>query len=291
MGFLADSPGRRWNLIAIFNHNAMLTPPFNRLFYLPLLIFLADGCAPRSAREGEPPLNRAIMLYVAGDYKEARGRFTELTGRLKSDDDLETAYLYLARCCEALGEYPAAVDALTAGAVIRGDPVFREYLYTFRDKIEADPAFLAKQQELSRAHLACLIDVLFLSAPAESSSRIAPPRLSGTFFLPADVKTHWAEDRIRRVILTGAMETLPDSLFHTEAMVTRSAFYFTVQRMERLFLKTNTPGSTLFPAGYKAIFREQLAARDDPRLKTFVTGREAVDTLETLRWEMMGAHD
>ena len=269
----------------------MLIPPSVRLSsFLPiavLIVIWVAACSPRTAVDGEAELEQAIILYVAGDYETARERFNALVGRLQPDDELETAYLYLARCNEALGDYQAAVDALSAGLVIRGDALFQKHFYALRNKIEADPDYLIKQQELSRAHLACLYDELFLSAPKENDVQIIPPRLAGTFFLPADVREHWAGERIRRVLMTGAMAVLPDSLFHPDDKVTRAAFFFAARRMESRLLKPDQNVSILFPNGFEPLFREQLAAQDNPQLTALITGREAVGLLERLRQKVI----
>ena len=273
----------------------MLIPPSVRLssFLLIAVLIVIGGaaCSPRTAADGESELEQAIILYVAGDYETAREQFNTLAGRLQSDDELETVYLYLARCNEALGDYQAAVDALSAGLVIRGDALFQQHFYALRNKIEADPDYLMKQQELTRAHLACLYDELFLSAPGEKDVRMIPPQLAGTFFLPADVREHWAGERIRRVLMTGAMAVLPDSLFHPDAKVTRAAFFFTARRMESRLLKPDQNVSILFPNGFEPLFRKQLAAQDNPGLTTLITGREAVGMLEQLRQEVIRQHD
>jgi tetratricopeptide (TPR) repeat protein len=278
-------------LLITIKLNIMYIPPSARLSIFLLMVVLAAACAPRTAGDGESELDQAILLYVAGDYETARDRFNSLTGRLQSDDDLETTYLYLARCHEAMGDYRAAVDALSAGLVIRGNELFQQHFSVLKNKIEGDPVYLRKQQELTRAHLACLFDELFLSVPGDRDLQPDPPQLAGTFFFPADVREHWAGERIRRVLMTGIMPVPPDSLFHPDDKVTRSAFYMDARRMERQLLGPARPGTILLPNGFEALLKEQLAVRDDPGRPPFISGSEAVGALERLRQEASRQHD
>ncbi len=255
-----------------------------RLSQIIVAVLFVASCSPRTTSPGASALESAIVFYISGDYEEARDRLIGLIQKLEAETDLETAYLYLGRCYEALGDYRAAVDAYTSGLLIGEDELFQEHLQVLRGRTDTDPSFVRKQKNISRAQLACLIDAWFSGrrdfGEGWSSSKLRNEKESRS--LPSDIRAHWAREKIERVLRTDIMRILPDSLFHPDEKVTRSAFYFVIRRAEALLPNDHRSQEDLFPGGLEPILQDQLNAMRRQEERVFISGNEVIAIFERL---------
>ncbi len=233
---------------------------------------LAAGCAaPHKKPAGETAIDRAVTLYIEGDYVEAERHLSRLVTALKSEEDRRTAYLYLGRTYLAVGEYAQAVEAFMSGKVLGGGDRFDRYLTIARQHIGDSPLSIRAQAYVTRAQLAALIQ----SVLGEDLSGIAAPA-------PDTVAKQERLPYVLSAVAAGIMDVLPDGSFYPDRKVTRSAFYFVVQR---LLARLGVGGGQLEDNYYPQGVRSAIAAGppgDSVAGGEFIAGNEAVRILQAI---------
>jgi len=210
----------------------------------------------QGARGGKE-LNRAVESFIAGDFQDAVRRLEELAPKTDSEEELREVYYYLGRSYLVLEEYHRAIDAFTTGKAVGGGSVFDEYLLRLDFVVSGAPDAVTRSEKVTRGQFAALIDRMFYAAAVDTS--LAGGGASGLAGLVS--------------VERGGVQPMPDGKLHTEAYVTRGAFYATVARLVRERDASLDPES-LFENGYQWA----LTAPDEE--SNFVTGREVVDTLQ-----------
>jgi tetratricopeptide (TPR) repeat protein len=238
---------------------------------LAVLTLISVGCSGRDTQpRGSEELDRAIALYIAGEYERAVEALVELTGKLESEGDLQTTYLYLGRSYLSLGDYVRAADAFSSGILLGGGIEFDQYLETAQQHLRSTPRIIGTQEFMTRGQLAALIDNLF-------------GRLLEYQTVPGgnavDMETHWARAYASRMYAARVMLPLADGSFRADAAVTYPAFYVTVLRLARA---AGIPGEAVaahFPNGLRGVVESSGSSIDgDARM----TGSEATRILESL---------
>jgi tetratricopeptide (TPR) repeat protein len=234
--------------------------------------FVAHGCSSRDVeRGGSKQLDSAIALYITGQYEQAVDDLIELTGKLESDEDLRTAYLYLGRSYMSLGDYAAAADAFSSGRLIGGGIEFDQHLLTAQQHLRTTPKIIGAQEALTRAQMAALLYSLFGDEPQDDTGTGA-----------ADMQQHWAKTYMLRMQAAGVMEALPDGDFHPDAYVTYPAFYVTVLRSARAFDIPAWAIEQHFPGGFRKAISVRRSSRDPQGSGPWIPGREATEILQSL---------
>jgi tetratricopeptide (TPR) repeat protein len=224
--------------------------------------FLCLGCSSnRGAANGNSALDDAIALYIDKSYLQAVEAFNELIDRLDDDDDVMTAYLYLGRSYEALGDFVAAADAFSTGRLLGGGIQFEEHLASVQQHLRASPRSIELQRSITRAQLAALISRLQgRSTPAVV--REAP-----------DLEGHWASEYASALIANGIMEVMPDGNFHPDEAVTVAAFYAVLIRAGAVLGVTLDAIAAYFPGGMSGILSDGGSDR-------YIAGRDATEILQ-----------
>jgi hypothetical protein len=91
-----------------------------------------------------------------------------------------------------------------------------------------------------------------------------------------------ARDPVGVVSRTGVMTALADGEFHPDEKVTRPAFYAIVTRLVDALDAAPSVMAEMFPGGYRETLSPQGAGAEKKDGIAFVSGREAVQTLQTL---------
>ena len=191
-------------------------------------------------------MKEGIVSFIDGDLDRAESVFSNVTRESQSDEDLQTAYLYLGRIYLARGDYVKAADALSAGKALGGDVRFDEYFEEAQRHLLASPARIIQLERITREQLAALIGDLFGAG------------------------------------LAGVMDVLPDGDLHAGEAVTRPAFYVIVSRLANVLGGGGISSEALSPGGYRSTLGAPVGPPGEEANGNFITGREAVGTLETL---------
>jgi len=249
----------------------LISQPKKVLVLLLAALTLA-GCSSRGVKHGtSEKLDSAIALYIGEHYEEAIEALVELTSRLESEGDLQTAYLYLGRSYMSLGDYVKAADAFSSGIILGGGIEFEQHLEAAQQHLRSTPRITGTQPSITRGQLAALIDNLF--GKRIESSRSAPTS--------SDMENHWAKAYVARVAAAGVMEPLADGAFHPDAVVTYPAFYVTLLRLGVAASIADTAIAAQFPNGFHSAFAaEERTARDNRY--GVLDGGEATKILESL---------
>ena len=268
----------------------MLTPKtrISALFAIVLAAATLAACgSPRTTADNDAPLEKAIASYIDGDLDAAEPLFLEVTSGSQADEDLQTAYLYLGRIYLARGDYVRAADALSTGKALGGDVRFDEYFEVARRHLMTSPARMIQLERITRRELAALAGKIFGDrlreswggAHEEGGARSESADRSGE---------RAAEDPFDLLGRAGVMSAFPDGDLHGEEAVTWPAFYVFVSRLAEALGGARAVTNDLFPGGYRSVLTTGGSAigSDAPSGKeqaaVFVSGREAVSTLETL---------
>ncbi|UCG52988.1 MAG: S-layer homology domain-containing protein [Candidatus Latescibacterota bacterium] len=261
----------------------LLTPnpkiSFVQLVVLATVIF--SGCAsPKTTVEGRSSLERAIHYYIEGEWERAEALFAEVTQQQNSDEDVQTAYLYLGRIYMARGDNERAADAFSAGRMLGGNIRFDDYFALVTRGLDVSAATIAREPYVTRAQLAALI--VSVLGPALGVERGDDPAPVAGVGRTEDIDKHWASEDIKSIKAAGVMRMLPDGRFHPDEKVTRSAFFIVLSRLVTALDLDTEVMREIYPGG----FRDTLARRDaglgkDPS-NELVSGREVVEGLQTL---------
>jgi hypothetical protein len=232
------------------------------LVVAPGLLFLALFLAACSSVPGSPDrsnLDRAIGLYIAGDYVGALGRFEELADNEKDATLLIEIQLYLGRTYLALNDFNRAIDTFRAGKALGGGVVFDEFLLRLDQVVSGAPGPIEASMQINRGQLASLVDRLFFTDMSDIGGQ------------PVAGSTVAANEMRRRIL-----PVLPDGDFHAEDQVTRASFYAVVARLLDVFSIEGEPAS-YFDGGYSWVFTQEALRGGKP---AYVSGRDAVSVLE-----------
>jgi hypothetical protein len=242
-----------------------------------LAAVILGGCgSPRTTAVEDASLEQGIVSFIDGDLDRAEPLLLKVTRESHSDADLQTAYLYLGRIYLARDDYVKAADVLSAGKALGGDVRFDEYFEEARRHLLASPTRVGQLERITRGQLAALIVDMFGASLAgagggdEPANREPPERDPLDALQRADV-----------------MVDLADGEPHGEDVVTRPAFYVIVRRLANALGAADTAGKALFSGGYKSTLGGAISPPDKESEANFVTGREAVGTLEALE-ELLG---
>jgi tetratricopeptide (TPR) repeat protein len=216
-----------------------------------VLAVVALACAPAATVDSRSDLDRAVALYVAGDYRHAAERLEEVARDAGDDVARREAFTYLGRSYIALGDTQAAIDAFTLGVQYGDQGPCVEYLEVLKRYQEGSPEGLHILETITRGELAgAAVRVLGDGKPLDPTG-------------PTPIEM--AEQR-------GWLPVLPDGREHADAAVTRAALYaFVGQVLADAGLPERT--DEVMPGGYRA-------AMNDP---TPVSGRDAIVVLERVR--------
>ena len=208
---------------------------------------ILGGCgSPRTTAVEDASLQDGIVSFIDGDLDRAESLFVKVTRESRSDADLQTAYLYLGRIYLARGDYVKSADALSTGKALGGDVRFDEYFEEAQRHLLTSPARIRQLERITRGQLAALIGEMFGVAPGE------------------------------------VMGVLPDGELHASEAVTRPAFYAIVSRLANV-LGAGDAGKAVLNGGYRSALEAPSETEHEPPQGDFIAGREAVDTLETLK--------
>jgi tetratricopeptide (TPR) repeat protein len=220
---------------------------------------------------GGTAVDRAITLFIEGDYVQAERHLNRLTAELEAGEDRRTAYLYLGRTYMALEDYDRAAEAFTTGKLLGGGVRFDEYLTDARRYLGASPATARAQRTVTRGQLAALIHS-FLADRLQSDAPSVRRNTSVARTPHVDAVTGWR-----------VMSVLPDGEFHADREVTRSAFFFVLRRLsERLGVAANTSERTLYPHGARSAVATAPTGDGAAENVQFITGNEVVDALRAI---------
>jgi tetratricopeptide (TPR) repeat protein len=194
-------------------------------------------------------------------YEQAIADLESIIDDLDTDDErLLTAYLYLGRSYEALGDYVAAAEAYSNGRILGGGVRFEEHLALVQQHLRSSPRAIQSQKRITRAQLASLI--VRLGGAAAEEAVDAP-----------DMRNHWAREYAGYVVDRGIMPLMADGGFHPEDEVTRAALYITLLRADGSFAIKRDELNVHFPGGYT----ETLQMKD-----AFVSGYDATEIVRTV---------
>jgi hypothetical protein len=237
-----------------------------------LAAVILGGCgSPRTTAVEDASLEQGIVSFIDGDLDRAESLFLEVTRESRSDENLQAAYLYLGRIYLARGDYVKSADALSAGKSLGGDVRFDEYFEEAQRHLRASRARMGQLERITREQLAALIADMF-------GGRLTDGGVEGGA-VDQESPDRDPMDALRRA---GIMVDLPDGESHAEAAVTRPAFYVIVSRLANALGAADTAGTTLFSRGYKNTVGGAIPPPGKETEANFVTGREAVGTLEAL---------
>ncbi|MEJ2721124.1 MAG: S-layer homology domain-containing protein [bacterium] len=257
----------------------MLTP-ISKIFVacvvlsaLPVLM----GCGSvRRTEGGGSSLESAVSCYIDGDMDSAEALFTEVVRRPASDEDLQTAYLYLGRIYMARGESHRAAEAFSSGKLIGGDIRFDEYFELASARAGISATRVAGAETVTRAQLAALIHKMFGGALAADRRAVVDTAGAGEAGRDA------AEPYFDAAVEAGVMRLLPDGRFHGDEKVTRPAFFLTASRVADALGVAPGARRGMFAGGYRGTLGSggmEAAGTGDG---VYVSGREVVDGLERI---------
>jgi hypothetical protein len=259
----------------------LLTPKrrISTLSVITLAAVILGSCgSPRTTGVENATLEEGIVAFIDGDLDRAESSFLKVTRESRSDADLQTAYLYLGRVYLAREDYVRAADALSTGKALGGDVRFDEYFEQAQRHLLTSPKRVIQLERISRGELAALVDEMF--GPRLQKGRGAGvgkgddgksrPRGAG------------AADPLQELAEAGVIDVLPDGSLHAGDAVTRPAFYVIVSRLANVLNAPSNAREELFRGGYRSVARPAAADPGEARAGDYVTGREAVGTLETL---------
>lgn len=209
------------------------------------------ACAPATTVDSRSDLDRAVALYVSGDYRSAAAKLEEVAREAVDDATRREAYTYLGRSHMALGETAAAIDAFTLGVQYGDQGPCAEYLTVLQRYQEGSPEGLHILESITRGELAgAAVRVLGDGAPLDPNG-------------PAPIAI--AEER-------GWWPALADGSDRAGEPVSRAALYAFVGRV---LAEAGLPGRTddVMPGGYRR-------AMNDPAP---VSGSDAIAILERVR--------
>jgi hypothetical protein len=235
------------------------------------------GCgSSRTISEGRSSLDNAIAYFIEGNHAEAETLLTKLVGERLSDEDLQTAYLYLGRIYMARGEHDRAADAFYAGRLLGGDFRFLELFHEAREHLWSSSHSIDDAPSLSRGQLAAVINGkfarFFARANIDSSSVVSVPA-------PDVREDYWAAGFIGAVASAEIMRVMPDGRFHPEEKVTRPAFFFIVSRLARFLDLSPLVVGEVFPGGLASVVAPGPSQSVSGENNT-VSGREVMRALE-----------
>jgi hypothetical protein len=233
-------------------------------------LLVVVGCSTDASRTpSRSRLDHAIARYIAGDYSAAESELLDLTAHLKSNEDLQTAYLYLGRTYLAIEDYIKAADAFSTGRMLGGGVQFDAYMEMLQGELEANAKSIRLRPRITRGQLAALLAARLPVAPRRRD--VAPP---------PDVARHWSKDYAETALGNGWMKALPDGRFHPDAPVTRVAFFLVLRRAATASGISDAVLQGVFPGGYRGAL--EAGAGKDGTEDGFVSGNEAVADIEAL---------
>lgn len=211
----------------------------------------AVACSPAATVDSRSDLDRAVAVYVAGDYRSAAERLEDVARNAGDDATRREAYTYLGRSYMALGETGPAIDAFTLGVQYGDRGPCVEYLELLKRYQEGSPVGLHILATITRGEL------------AGAAVRVLGD--GGTLDPNGPTPIEIAEKR-------GWLPALPDGDPRANAPVTRAALYAFVGCV---LAQAGLPDRTgdVMPGGYRQ-------AMNDP---TPVSGSDAIAVLERTR--------
>jgi hypothetical protein len=215
------------------------------------LVAVVVACAPAATVDGRSDLDRAVAVYVSGDYRSAAERLDKVAREATDDATRREACTYLGRSYMALGETEAAIDAFTLGVQYGDRGPCVEYLEVLKRYQEGSPEGLHIRDAVTRGELAgAAVRVLGDGKPLDPNG-------------PAPIAI--LEER-------GWLPALPDGHDRADEPLTRAALYAFVGRV---LADAGLPGRAdeVMPGGYRR-------AMDDTAP---VSGSEAIAVLERVR--------
>ncbi|MDH4037309.1 MAG: hypothetical protein OEX18_07805 [Candidatus Krumholzibacteria bacterium] len=216
-----------------------------------VLAAVALACSPSASVDKRSDLDRAVALYVTGDYRGAVDRLQNIARSAPDDATRREAYTYLGRSYIALGDTQAAIDAFSLGVEYGDRGPCVEYLEVLKRYQEGSPEGLHILATITRGELAgAAVRVLGDGRPLDPGG-------------PTPIEL--AEKR-------GWFPALPDGGVHADAPVTRAALYAFVGRV---LAGAGLPerADQVMPGGYRR-------AMNDPEP---VSGSDAMAVLERVR--------
>jgi hypothetical protein len=216
-----------------------------------VLATLVLACAPAATVDSRSDLDRAVGLYVAGDYGGAVDRLQDVARAAPDDATRREAYTYLGRSYMALGDTGAAIDAFLLGVQYGDRGPCVEYLEVLKQYQEGSPEGLHILDTITRGELAgAAVRVLGDGRPLDPSGPTP----------------------IEMVEKRGWFPAMPDGQSHADDPVTRAALYAFVGRV---LAGAGLPehADAVMPGGYRR-------AMDDPEP---VSGSDAIAVLERVR--------
>ncbi len=208
------------------------------------------ACAPAETVKSRSDLDRAVGLYVAGDYRSAANRLEQVARDALDDATRREAYTYLGRSHMALGETDDAIRAFMLGVRYGDQGPCVEYLEVLKRYQEGSPEGLHILETITRGELAgAAVRVL-------DDAEVDPKG-------PTPIQI--AEKR-------GWFPALPDGREHADEPVTRAALYVFVSRV---LAGTGVRGGAgqVMPGGFRGALNNA-----GP-----VSGNEAIAVLERVR--------
>ncbi len=244
---------------------------------LPILL----GCGSvRTADNGDTSLENAVSYYIDGDLESAEALLTRIVQQPASDEDLQTAYLYLGRIYMARGDYERAASAFSSGKLAGGDIRFDEYFELASTRSGVSAAKIARQRTVTRAQMAVLIHTMFggaLDTTRQATSN-TPPDTART----GDEKRHWAAVSIEAVMRAGVMDMLPDGRFYPEERVTKPSFFVTAARVAAALGLAPGVVEEIVAGGYRGSLPSAEPDAAGAGDVLYIGGREVVDGLERI---------
>lgn len=222
-----------------------------RIRWMIILAAALAACSPAATLDSRSGLDRAVALYVSGDYRSAAGALEDIARNAGDDATRREAYTYLGRSRMALGQTDAAIDAFTLGVQYGDQGPCVDYLEVLQRFHEGAPEGLHILETITRGELAgAAVRVL-------GDGKLLDP--NGPTPIEMAEKEGW-------------MPVLPDGDVRAEEPVTRAALYAFVGRV---LADAGLPGRAgeVMPGGFRA-------AMNDPAP---VSGSDAVAVLERVR--------
>ncbi|MDH5626862.1 MAG: hypothetical protein OEY69_01070, partial [Candidatus Krumholzibacteria bacterium] len=119
-----------------------------------VLAAVALACSPSASVDKRSDLDRAVALYVTGDYRGAVDRLQNIARSAPDDATRREAYTYLGRSYIALGDTQAAIDAFSLGVEYGDRGPCVEYLEVLKRYQEGSPEGLHILATITRGELA-----------------------------------------------------------------------------------------------------------------------------------------
>jgi hypothetical protein len=213
------------------------------------------ACSPAHTADPRSDLDRAVAVFVAGDYETAVRKLSAVSSSTTDEAVRREAYLYIGRSEMALGDTDAAMTAFSHGVEHGDTGPCVDYIEVLKQYQEGSPQGLHIIDAISRAQLAGAVVRMF--DPGASDAKVFDPR---------------GPTPIARAEQRGWLPALPDGNDHAEDPVTAAALYMLVANV---LADLGMPGRAddVFPGGYAAA-----AQKMEP-----VSGREALAALERVR--------